>query len=59
MEKAYKIAHANFESEKLAHKISAKNAKNCSKLAQKNPKIAHKRQKHLIKRVKKAKFFTE
>ena len=44
----------NFDCEKLAHKICAKNAKNCAKLAHKK-KIAQKRQKHLRKSVKKTK----
>ena len=41
MEIAYKIAHANFESEKLARKICGKNAKNHAKFA-KIPKNAQK-----------------
>ena len=41
----------NFESEKFAHKICAKNAQNPAKLAIMS-KIAQKRQKPLIKLVK-------
>ena len=48
----------NFESEKFAHKICAKNAKKCAKFANKQPKIAQKRQKHLTKCVKQAKIST-
>ena len=46
MEKAYKIAHAKLWVWKLAHKIYAKNAQNCAKLA-KLHKIAQKRPKNI------------
>ena len=42
MEKAYKIAQANFEPEKLAHKIYAKKAQNREKKQAKIPKKAKK-----------------
>ena len=54
MEKAYKIAYQNFETEKLKHKICAKNAQNCAKLA-KRAKIAQKSPKTFKKRAKKKK----